>query len=169
MKMLYSRLSAFFLFSLISLASTQSPCSNSLTPTYNTPALAAGWQATLIARGLSRPRSIVLDSLGHLLVLQQGVGIVNLQFNDAGGTCLSLVKQTTVISSSDVGYNPLFFSPFRLFPFPIISFLHCSYRKARKADLPTSSIMASKSHQMAERSMPPPSTPSSPGPMISIP
>jgi hypothetical protein len=131
MKMLYSRLLAFVLLSLLSFASTQFPCPNSLTPTYNTPALAAGWQASLIARGLSRPRSIVLDSLGHLLVLQQGVGIVNLQFNDAGGTCLSLVKQTTVISSSDVGYNPLFFSPFRLFSFLIILFLHYSDRKAK--------------------------------------
>jgi hypothetical protein len=64
-----------------------------------------------------------LDSKGNLLVVQQGVGIVHLQFTDGGGTCLTVAKQTTIITDnsvsisiihskncicSDEGFSPLF-------------------------------------------------------------
>jgi hypothetical protein len=82
--------------------SAQGSCPGALTPSYAQPVFASGWTGNLIAKGLTRPRGIQLDTLGNLLVVQQGVGIVHLKFTDNGGTCLTLAKQTTLITSSDV-------------------------------------------------------------------
>lgn len=86
---------------LVLTASAQE-CPGALVPSYAQPVFAAGWQGNLIANGLSRPRGMQLDSLGNLLVVQQGVGIVHLQFTDGGGTCLTLAKQTTLITDNSV-------------------------------------------------------------------
>ena len=86
---------------LVLTASAQE-CPGALVPNYAQPVFAAGWQGNLIAKGLSRPRGMQLDSLGNLLVVQQGVGIVHLQFTDGGGTCLTLAKQTTLITDNSV-------------------------------------------------------------------
>ncbi|OBT88223.1 hypothetical protein VE02_02809 [Pseudogymnoascus sp. 03VT05] len=82
--------------------SAQDTCSGALTPSYAQPVFADGWTGSLIAKGLTRPRGMQLDSKGNLLVVQQGVGIVHLQFTDGGGTCLTLAKQTTLITDSVV-------------------------------------------------------------------
>src|SRR5690349_22935597 len=93
----------------VSIVSAQAtPCAGALIPSYSQPVFATGWQGNLIARGLTRPRGIQLDAQGNLLVVQQGVGIVHLRFTDAGGTCLTLAKQTTLISSSDVSSKHLY-------------------------------------------------------------
>lgn len=83
-------------------ASAQNACPGALTPSYAQPVFAAGWTGSLIAKGLTRPRGMQLDSRGNLLVVQQGVGIVHLQFTDGGGTCLTLAKQTTLVTNSVV-------------------------------------------------------------------
>ncbi|KFZ08050.1 hypothetical protein V502_09572 [Pseudogymnoascus sp. VKM F-4520 (FW-2644)] len=80
-------------------------CPGALVPSYAQPVFAAGWQGNLIAKGLSRPRGMQLDSLGNLLVVQQGVGIVHLQFTDGGGTCLTLAKQTTLITDNSLNHG----------------------------------------------------------------
>lgn len=74
-----------------------------LKPSYSTPIVSNGWQAQLVANGLKSPRGILFDSKGNLLVVQQGVGIVHLEFDDGGSTCLDVSKKTTLISSSLVG------------------------------------------------------------------
>jgi hypothetical protein len=41
-----------------------------------------------VANGLRSPRGILFDSKGNLPVVQQGLGIVQLEFDDGGSTCL---------------------------------------------------------------------------------
>ena len=73
-----------------------------LKPSYPAPIVANGWQAQLVAQGLKSPRSIVFDSKGGLLVVQQGNGIVHLQLTDSGGACFDVAKKTTLINDSSV-------------------------------------------------------------------
>ena len=80
-----------------------SGCSTTLTPTNSiVPTVASGYRAALVATGLTKPRSIVFDSKGDLLVVQQGSGIVNLAFNDGGGTCLTVKTKTNLIQDKTV-------------------------------------------------------------------
>jgi glucose/arabinose dehydrogenase len=94
------------LLALVATAQAQSACASSLRPTA-TPKLAAGWEARLVANGLTTPRGIIFDSAGRLIISQQGNGLVHLALNDGGGTCISVSKKTNLISNNAVGY-PLF-------------------------------------------------------------
>jgi glucose/arabinose dehydrogenase len=86
-------------------------CSNVLTPSYQTPVVAAGWQAQLITSGLKKPRSIAWDSAGGLLVLDSGNGIVRYTFTDNGDTCLEVASQNVIVDSAKVSI--LTVSPFQ--------------------------------------------------------
>ena len=80
-----------------------SSCSNTLTPTNSVrPTVASGYRMALVATGLTKPRSIQFDSAGHLLVVQSGVGIASLAFQDAGGVCLSVKTQQTLVDAGEV-------------------------------------------------------------------
>lgn len=59
----------------------------------------------LVATGLTNPRSIQFDTLGNLLVLQDGSGIANLVFQDDGGTCLSVKSTRDVIKYKDLNHG----------------------------------------------------------------
>ncbi|KAJ8070057.1 hypothetical protein OCU04_000455 [Sclerotinia nivalis] len=85
------------------IASVQSTCPTILEPAYPAPSLAAGWSAQLIAQGLTKPRTILFDTSGGLLILQQGVGIAHIKWTDDGSTCLQNPVQTIVVSSTVVG------------------------------------------------------------------
>ena len=74
-----------------------------LNAAYPAPVLADGWDAQLIAQNLTLPRSILFDSNGGLLVVQQGAGVVHLDFTDGGGRCLDVSKKTYLINSTSVG------------------------------------------------------------------
>lgn len=56
----------------------------------------------MIAQGIDGARSIMFDSEGHLLVVSRGKGVYNLELNDGGGTCISVVKSTVLIKSAIV-------------------------------------------------------------------
>jgi glucose/arabinose dehydrogenase len=82
-----------------------STCSDSLIPTNSIrPSAASGYEAALVATGLTKPRSITFDTLGNLLVVEQGVGITNLVLQDDGGLCLGVKSKRKVISNSDASY-----------------------------------------------------------------
>ncbi|CAD6448336.1 cc94c2f2-758e-4046-afb1-fbad1bacdc5a [Sclerotinia trifoliorum] len=83
-------------------ASVQSICPTILEPAYPAPSLAAGWSAQLIAQGLTKPRTILFDTNGGLLILQQGFGIAHIKWTDNGSTCLQNPVQTIVVSSTVV-------------------------------------------------------------------
>lgn len=62
----------------------------------------SGWTAQLIANGLTKPRGIVFDNTGALLVVEQGVGILRVMFTDSGGTCLAVNQTSTLVDNTDV-------------------------------------------------------------------
>ena len=87
-------------------AQSLASCSPSATPTDGIrPSVASGYQAALVATGLSRPRSLQFDSAGNLLVVQSGRGIESLQLQENGGACVSVRGQRNVIQDSSVGGN----------------------------------------------------------------
>lgn len=85
----------------------QTSCSVTLTASYPTPSVAAGFSARLIANGLTAPRGIIFDSQGHLLVVEQNSGIVALSLADDGGDCLSVSSKVTVINDTSVGQHQI--------------------------------------------------------------
>lgn len=90
------------LFLFLWTAIAQTSCSVTLTASYPTPSVAAGFSARLIANGLTTPRGIIFDSQGHLLVVEQGSGIVALSLTDDGGDCLSVASKGTVVNETSV-------------------------------------------------------------------
>jgi hypothetical protein len=84
------------------LVQTARAASCNLKPSYAAPVVSNGWQAQLVATGLSSPRGIIFDSSGNLLVVQQGAGIIHLEFDDGGSTCLDVSKKTYLINSTSV-------------------------------------------------------------------
>lgn len=62
---------------------------------------AEGWKYTLIATGLSRPRSVLFDTEGHLLVLEAGKGLTAHTIGADG--CISASK--TVIQSNQLNHG----------------------------------------------------------------
>jgi|SRR5450432_628438 len=82
--------------------STSSSACPTISPTYAAPVLASGWEAQLVVNDLKHPRSILFDGNGHLLVVQGGDGIINMEFADNGGSCLTVAKMTYVVNSTEV-------------------------------------------------------------------
>ncbi|GAB1317801.1 Soluble quino protein glucose/sorbosone dehydrogenase [Madurella fahalii] len=62
---------------------------------------AAGWKYTLLATGLSRPRSVLFDTEGHLLVLEAGNGLTAHTIGANG--CISASK--TVIQNNQLNHG----------------------------------------------------------------
>lgn len=93
----------------VTLAQDVTTCPTILTPSYNMPVVGSGWTAQIIANGLTKPRGIVFDANGALLLVQQGVGILRMTFVDNGGTCLVLHETTTLVEDDDVGSLPISF------------------------------------------------------------
>lgn len=81
-------------------------CPTVLTPSdYSPPVVGSGYTAQLIVTGLTKPRGLIFDNNGALLVVQSGAGIMHLAFTDNGGTCLFPSKTTTLIDDSSVGHS----------------------------------------------------------------
>ena len=66
------------------------------------PIAAPGYHWSVVANGLTKPRSIQFDNAGNLLVLQAGKGIESLQLADAGGACVWAASSETVVSHTAV-------------------------------------------------------------------
>ncbi|EFX06047.1 hypothetical protein CMQ_4116 [Grosmannia clavigera kw1407] len=80
-------------------------CSTVLTPSYNTPVVASGWTAQIVANGLHKPRSIQFDSSGSLLVVESGKGVSRIVFTDKGKTCLEVASYTTVVNDTSLNHG----------------------------------------------------------------
>ncbi|KAL9101466.1 MAG: hypothetical protein Q9163_003281 [Psora crenata] len=88
------------------LAQSTSSCTVTLTPTKSIkPSVASGYQAAVVATGLSRPRSIQFDLSGNLLVVQAGTGISSLQLQDNGGTCVGVRSQKSVVQNKGLNHG----------------------------------------------------------------
>ena len=81
----------------------QSSCSNPIAPSGSIkPSLASGYQAQVVATGLSKPRGLKFDTAGNLLVVEQGSGdLTALSLREDGG-CVSVASSTTVNSGNGV-------------------------------------------------------------------
>lgn len=69
------------------------------------PVAAPGYHFSVVANGLTKPRSIQFDDAGNLLVLQVGQGIVSLQLDDAGGICVWAPSKQTLVTNTGVGHS----------------------------------------------------------------
>ena len=97
-----SGLTKFVLTALIVHATGQA-CELNPAPTKGIkPVAAPGYHFSVVANGLTKPRSIQFDSAGNLLVLQAGKGIISLQLDDAGGACVWAASNQTVVSNTAV-------------------------------------------------------------------
>lgn len=76
-----------------------------LTPSYPAPVMADGWESRLIHTGLRRPRSILFDSEGGLLVVQQRTGITHLRLSDGNGTCIAVAETTELVRDSELNHG----------------------------------------------------------------
>jgi len=97
------------LATVLCLLETSLAATCNLKPSYLSPLVSNGWQAQLVAQGLTTPRSVSFDSSGHLLVLQRGIGITALEFDDGGSTCLD-VRRTTYLVNSTIVSKITFFN-----------------------------------------------------------
>ncbi|KAJ2896323.1 uncharacterized protein MKZ38_005622 [Zalerion maritima] len=79
-------------------------CSTVLSPSYQSPVVGSGWVAQIIANDLDSPRSIVFDSSGGMLVLEQEKGITRLTFSseDDTSTCLVEESRETVVDDEEL-------------------------------------------------------------------
>ncbi|RSL38556.1 hypothetical protein CEP53_014771, partial [Fusarium sp. AF-6] len=92
----------------ISLAKAQSSdqCKiNNLKTSYEAPVAADGWSYRLVASELSRPRGILFDTEGALIVVDTGVGLVHLELEDQGRTCLRVRKKTVLLENEDLNHG----------------------------------------------------------------
>ena len=101
-KLNFSRIAAAFL--ILVLPALAQSCDVEIQPDYGAPVAHGGWEYRIIANGLQRPRGIVVDSHGALLVVDSGVGIKRLVLDDKGGTCFSVSEQSTLVERSEVGF-----------------------------------------------------------------
>ena len=99
--------------SLWAATASAATCSTTLT-SKAAPVVANGYSARLVATNLTRPRSLLFDSAGNLLVVQSGKGIASLSLRDDGGTCVTVAgsPQDVVLDRSVSAL--FFFRPARL-------------------------------------------------------
>jgi glucose/arabinose dehydrogenase len=85
-------------------AQGSSECSiEEIRSSYPTPDVSEGWGFRVVASELTRPRSILFDSDGALILLDVGSGILHIDLDDQGDTCVGVSKQTTLLEKEDVG------------------------------------------------------------------
>ncbi|CCC06624.1 hypothetical protein SMACR_00649 [Sordaria macrospora] len=82
-----------------------STCPAPVPASYPAPVVRDGYEARLVATGLKRPRGVIVDSKGRLLVVESGKGITHLTIKDDGWPCLSVEKTTTLVSMSDLNHG----------------------------------------------------------------
>jgi glucose/arabinose dehydrogenase len=76
---------------------TSTACASTIAPRHGQPSVAPGWLVQVVASGLTKPRGIVFDSEGNLLVVQQGYGISRLNLTSDAGACVRAQGNATDI------------------------------------------------------------------------
>lgn len=67
--------------------------------------VAPGFSAQLVTGGLTKPRGIIFDSSGALLVVEAGARISRLTLKDGGDVCVTVDQKTSVIEDPDVSVS----------------------------------------------------------------
>jgi glucose/arabinose dehydrogenase len=73
----------------------------SLTASYPAPSVASGYEARLVAQNLEKPRGIIFDNKGNLLVVERGKGVSAFTV-DGTGSCVNLKDKKTVVGDGTV-------------------------------------------------------------------
>lgn len=73
----------------------------SLTADYPAPSVASGYEARLVAQGLSKPRGLLFDENNNLLVVEREVGVTGFKVEGAG-SCVTLKDKRTIVSDVTV-------------------------------------------------------------------
>jgi glucose/arabinose dehydrogenase len=66
------------------------------------PSIASGYSMQVVATGLSKPRGIILDQAGNLLVVEQGRGAISAHTLRDNNGCVSIGSSSDVTPSMDV-------------------------------------------------------------------
>lgn len=90
----------------LALGATSQSCPNSLKASYPAPVVADGYNAQLIVSGLTKPRGLLFDSEGALLVVEAGAGITHIVLRDNGTTCLGSNKTIRLVDDKQVIFSP---------------------------------------------------------------
>lgn len=67
--------------------------------------MADGYVSRLVANNLTTPRGIKFDSHGALLVVEEGVGVSALTFNNASDGCISLQNRKLVVDEPSLNHG----------------------------------------------------------------
>jgi glucose/arabinose dehydrogenase len=68
-------------------------------PKYAAPVVAKGFTARVVISGLTRPRGMVFDTEGNLLVVQNRKEITAFQMSNEGG-CVKVTGKSTVVNAA---------------------------------------------------------------------
>jgi glucose/arabinose dehydrogenase len=90
------------------IASVQAACPAGLPPKNGAPIVAPGFQARLIANGLTKPRGLAMDSAGHLLAVTNGVGITSFTLKEDAAGCVSVASKDVIATQMGVSIQPTF-------------------------------------------------------------
>ncbi|EMT74491.1 hypothetical protein ACKRZS_005165 [Fusarium odoratissimum] len=90
---------------LIVIASAQQCNLKTLKTSYPAPVTEDNWSYGIIANELRRPRGILFDSEGALIVIDSGNGIIHFELDDEGGTCLQVRKKTTLLKKDNLNHG----------------------------------------------------------------
>lgn len=69
---------------------------------YPAPVAADGWSYCLVASNLTRPRGILVDTEGGLIVVDRGVGLVHYKLREKDGDCFEVDETKTLVDDEDV-------------------------------------------------------------------
>ncbi|KAF2745528.1 soluble quino protein glucose dehydrogenase [Sporormia fimetaria CBS 119925] len=86
-------------------------CSSTISAVHGDPSVAPGWRAQVVASGLNKPRSIVVDPAGRLLVVELGYGISRLNLDEGEGPCVRAAGEKEVVIEHPELYHGLELSP----------------------------------------------------------
>jgi glucose/arabinose dehydrogenase len=78
---------------------------NNLEVDYPAPVAAPGWSYRLIENLFVKPRGLLFDTEGSLLVIDSGVGLVRVTFEDDGGDCLSVATKGTLVENEELNHG----------------------------------------------------------------
>jgi glucose/arabinose dehydrogenase len=93
---------AIVILAMLSLQAAAQSCPT-LSPVTGQPQLAPGYQVSVAMNGLKRPRSIIFDSKGNLLIVEQsGIGVRWVQLQDNGGLDICAAQQKQLITGGAV-------------------------------------------------------------------
>jgi glucose/arabinose dehydrogenase len=80
-------------------------CANTLAVDYPAPVAADGWAYRLVANNFTKPRGIVFDNDGGMLLIDSGVGLVHLSLKDDGETCLSVTDKKMLVENEKLNHG----------------------------------------------------------------